>query len=69
MKRKRKREETKKGRRKEKEEKKRRREKKGGEKLHRESNPRPLASTLTVDRPRLMIACTYYTDIYRESRL
>ena len=32
--------------------------------LHRESNPRPLAwkvTTLTIDRPRLMIAYTYYT--------
>ena len=32
--------------------------------LHRESNPGPFAwkvTTLTVDRPRLLIACTYYT--------
>ena len=69
MKRKRKREERKKGRRKEKEEK-----KGGGEKREEKRkdslNQRPLAwkvTILTVDRPRLMIACTYYTDIYRES--
>ena len=29
----------------------------------------PFAWKVTVDRPRLLIACTYYTDIYRESRL
>ena len=53
----------------EKKEEKKRRRKKGGEKmLHWESNPGPFAwkvTTLTVDRPRLLVACTYYTDIYR----
>ena len=68
MKRRLKREERKKGRRK----------KKGGEKKeekkmhHRGSNPGPFAwkvRTLTVHCPRQLVACTYYTDIYRESRL
>ena len=73
------REERKKGRRERKGgEKEREEKKKGGEKKkeeekhHRGSNPGPSAwkvRTLTVDRPRLLIACTYYTDIYRESRL
>ena len=47
----------------EKREKKKRRRNKGGEKkiLHRESK------LYIVDRPRLLIARTYYTDIYHKS--
>ena len=54
----------------EKKEEKKKEEKKKEEKkmLHRESNPGSFAwkvTTLTIDCPRLLIACTYYTNIYR----
>ena len=54
----------------EKVEKRRKKKRRRKEMLHRESNLGPFTwkvKTLTVDHPRLLIACTYYTDIYHES--